>query len=275
MRVTTRIGLLIMGKRKLGLVGIWSSNIGLLTLVLDDLWKSTPWLTRQTKLINANQVDKSPFAFAWNNPIKFKDPLGLSPISGGNKEICVPCAVVAGNFVKGAVIEASTQVIFGMASGKGFVEATQDIDLMDVAISGVEEAATGGFGKVGKVLFGLGAEIIQAGADVKVDGTIDIVGTKGSTKSVTGVTTEVGAAIAGKKAGELTESMSDLFINRSVKKELSKAKLFERNAATGSKNKEIGKSRVKDVEKTITGNKTTSAVIGHFTGEVTEEKIKN
>ena len=69
--------------------------------------------------------------------------------------------------------------------------------------------------------------------------------------------------------------MSDLFINRSVKKELSKAKLFERNAATGSKNKEIGKSRVKDVEKTITGNKTTSAVIGHFTGEVTEEKIKN
>ncbi|MEM6320942.1 MAG: 3-coathanger stack domain-containing protein [Bacteroidota bacterium] len=27
----------------------------------------------------ANQVDKSPFAFSWNNPIRFNDPIGLSP----------------------------------------------------------------------------------------------------------------------------------------------------------------------------------------------------
>ena len=79
-----------------------------------------------------NQIDKSPFAYTWNNPVKLTDPDGRCPQ-------CVTGAVIGGG------VEYGVQVV-GNIYEKGLsVEAfTTDVDFGKVAISTAVGAATGG-----------------------------------------------------------------------------------------------------------------------------------
>ncbi len=78
-----------------------------------------------------NQVDKSPYAYTWNNPVKLRDPDGNCPI----------CPFIAKGLA-GAVIDYMLQGAFNYAGGMSMQDAfsISNIDMSDVAISGLQGA---------------------------------------------------------------------------------------------------------------------------------------
>ncbi len=96
-----------------------------------------------------NQVDKSPCAYTWNNPVKLKDPDGKCPQ-------CV------WGFVIGFGLDVATQMVF---EGKNLKE----VDFANAAVSGVAGAFSGGISSISKL--GKGAQLaigasIDAGESV-------------------------------------------------------------------------------------------------------------
>ena len=104
-----------------------------------------------------NQIDKSPFAYAWNNPVKLTDPDGRCPI----------CPFIAKG-ASGAAIDYFMQGAFNYAGGMdvGAAFSPSNIDKTDVLVSGLQSALPwsvpgGKYGKaaaaaVGDVVFNAG-----------------------------------------------------------------------------------------------------------------------
>lgn len=119
------------------------------------------WLSVDPLADEPEQVDKSPYAYGWNNPIKNNDPDGRCPS-------CLFGALV------GAAVEYGSQVAANVYEGKGLQESLTDIDWGDVAISAGEGFLTSGTSAVrsvvGKAVVTVGAEVIRNTVDVKKDG---------------------------------------------------------------------------------------------------------
>lgn len=78
-----------------------------------------------------NQIDKSPYAYAWNNPVLLTDPDGRCPI----------CPFLAKGLT-GAAVDYMLQGAFNYAGGMSMGDAfsSSNIDISDVALSGVQGA---------------------------------------------------------------------------------------------------------------------------------------
>jgi RHS repeat-associated protein len=85
-----------------------------------------------------NQVDNSPFAYAWNNPVSLTDPDGRCPI-------CPVLYAFAVGFGVGACADATVQVATNKIQGKG---AFEDFSVSSTLISGTFSGFTGGQGGV-------------------------------------------------------------------------------------------------------------------------------
>lgn len=94
------------------------------------------WLGVDPLADHPNQVDKSPYAAFWNNPIKYNDPDGR----------CPHCPI---GFAIGFLADVAGQVIQNKLQGK---DAFQDFSIGSALISGVSGMASGGITSIGKTI---------------------------------------------------------------------------------------------------------------------------
>ena len=93
--------------------------------------KLSVWLTVDKLSTHPNQVDKSPYAYSWNNPIRYSDPNGDCPI----------CPFLVKGLT-GAVVDYMLQGAFNYAGGMSLTDAfsSSNIDMSDVALSAAQGA---------------------------------------------------------------------------------------------------------------------------------------
>jgi RHS repeat-associated protein len=103
------------------------------------------------------QVDKSAFAYGWDNPVNLVDPDGNCPLC----PLALPVLkAFAAGFAIGAASDATVQMATNIAQGK---PATQNLNYTSAAISGVAGALT--FGNAPIVGTGLKAAVAVATAE--------------------------------------------------------------------------------------------------------------
>jgi RHS repeat-associated protein len=138
-------------------------NLGLLDYGARNLDKALGrWLGVDPLTDHPNQVDKSPYAYAWNNPVRLTDPDGRCPI----------CPFLAKG-AAGAAVDYMLQGAFNYAGGMSMSNAfaPSNIDKSDVALSGLQgmipwSVPGGKYGKaaasaVSDVMFNYGKSVLN------------------------------------------------------------------------------------------------------------------
>jgi RHS repeat-associated protein len=196
-------------------------------LVVDPLAeKMSPW---------------SPYAYCYNNPIKFVDEEGEVPL-------IVPFLIKG---LKGAAIDVTTQVLTSMFVGRSFSEAVGNIDMVSVGKSFVTSAFS-----MKKVV-----EIVFEGVDAAIDynaseGLKTIFDEKETSHFVIDMATSLG--------GVFLEEVPNSF-SKAISEDLS-----SKSAATMTKET---KASLKQIQKVINSKEvktTVSTVTGFVTGGLSE-----
>lgn len=155
------------------------------------------WISPDPLADHPNQVDKSPYAAMWNNPVYWDDPDGRCPWCLG--------AII------GAAVDYGLQVAVNFAEGKSGLDAFTDVDGGSILVSAGAGALSGGLSVASKVKTGsklvklasseVGESVIDAAASVThqlvKDGEVDLVNTA--------IDVTVGKVV-GKKVGEMAEN---------------------------------------------------------------------
>lgn len=118
------------------------------------------------------QIDKSPYAYTWNNPVNLTDP-------DGN---CPNCVTAAIGFGVGAVVGAGFSIINQIQSGEG-------VSLEQTLIDGAAGAVSGG-------VIGSGAGLIAGVGGIASTGGLLVAGGTGFGASVAGDLTKQGLEVA-------------------------------------------------------------------------------
>jgi RHS repeat-associated protein len=181
------------------------------------------WFTVDPLAEHPVQIDKSPYAYAWNNPVLFVDPDGR----------CPNCATA----VIGGLIEGGIELGSQLLSGKSL----SDVDWADVGVEALQGAAKGS----GIGLFASGAvevfgTLAKASTDVTLEGGAKTVfnGTKSKTAAIVDVVVDKTAGAAGKKIASSSKSAVASTANavESSNKALRKAENTYNKTTDGGKN---------------------------------------
>ncbi len=221
------------------------------------------------KAEDQNQIDKSPYAYAWNNPIYYDDP-------DGNCPWCIGALV-------GAIVEVGTQIAVNATTGKDW----HDIDYGDILIATAVGAATSGkvavktattLKKVAKAT-NVAGDVAKAATDVKVEGGQIEVQVAGANKDLTDAVVEFGAdQLAGKASKSVSKSVSKA-LNSGAKNTINQANKTIAKTLNGSANNTAAKVQKSVAESTMKGNttivETTTSAAASATTASTTENIQN
>lgn len=220
------------------------------------------WISPDPLADHPNQVDKSPYAAMWNNPVYWDDPDGRCPWCLG--------AII------GAAVDYGLQVAVNFAEGKSGLEAFTDVDGGSILVSAGAGALSGGLSVASKVKTGsklvkiasseVGESVIDATASVTnqlvKDGKVDLTNTA--------IDVTVGKVV-GKKVGEITENAA----KQSPKGKVLSRQLDRAERVAGSNPRPSRAQKVEQAKKAQavhTANRTTATTVSS-TG-VASEAVK-
>ena len=195
----------------------------------------------------------SPYAYCFNNPMKFVDEEGKIPL-------IIP--LVKG--LIGAAIDATTQVSISMLTGNSFSEAVGNIDVVSVGKSFVTSAISGVKidGKVVNTILkstAAACEVVDAAVDVNYTDGIEYIGSEEK---------EISDAVIDVSMSFLGNGLADGFIN-SFKKAISED-LSSKAAATLTKETKTNLKKTRDFVSSYEFETAVSAITGFATGGVGE-----
>jgi RHS repeat-associated protein len=171
------------------------------------------WWVVDSLAPHPNQIDKSPYAYAWGNPVKLTDPDGNCP------------SCIIGGLI-GAAVEYGGQVIANRIDGKSWKESLTDIHVADVGIAAGEGFITNGASvarRTGvKLAIGVAAEVAENTLDVKGNesGGFDV--TVNSAESIA-KNTAIGL-VAGKVGDSVPSKKAKIFNSQTPKQAVKEAR---------------------------------------------------
>jgi RHS repeat-associated protein len=202
-------------------------------------------------------VSYSPYVYVVNNPVLHTDPDGR----------CPPwvCGAIAG-----AAVEAGSQVIFGMLSGKSFTESVKSIDVADVVAAGVEGGITAGGSVFKRIAVGIASEVVQATLDAEVS-DVQENGVNGISVETDGgnIAKDATIGILAAGAGEVASGTLKALTNSKATKALSQVNGELKKSMQGSQGQATRLSKQAALSTTINGNK----VVAEAAGTIATETI--
>lgn len=223
------------------------------------------WFVVDPLAEDPNQIDKSPYNYAVNNPILYNDPDGKCP-----PWICGALA--------GGLVEAGSQYIANLAKGDSWTDAALNIDGADVLAATIEGGITGGGSVARRLLVKGGAmvvsEVVQATVDAEVgnffnEGLDGVEIETDASEIATGAAIGIGANLL----GEGVEGTMKAVVNSKHTKELTQVNKELKKSMKGSNGEAVRTTKQAELQSMIKGNKAVSETTGTVTTEVVDEKL--
>lgn len=209
------------------------------------------WINPDPLADHPNQIDKSPYQYAWNNPVYWTDPDGRCPWCWG--------AII------GAAVDYGLQVAVNYAEGKSGLDAFTDVDGGSILVSAGAGALSGGLSVASKVKTSsklvkvasseVGESVIDAAASVTnqlvKDGKVDLVNTA--------IDVTVGKVV-GKKVGEAVENAAKQSLQgKALSRQLDRAERIAGDNPRPSRAQKV--EQAKKAQAVHTANRTTATTV--------------